>query len=454
MKSIGISFAIRSHAVLIFLTFLILWGLGNAAFASEKVVNVGIYNNPPKLFIDNNGQPSGIFVDLLNHIAIIEDWKINYHHLKWDECLRQLENGSIDLLPDLAVNSERENRFEFNTIPVLESWSQVYIKDNKDIQHLRDLSGKRVALLNGSIQQSNFRQMMKGFGYPYTEVTAGSFTEALSMVSIEVADAAITNVYFGDLNAPEFELRKTTLILNPVTLHFAIQSGGDTSLIKTIDFYLSIWKNTPQSFYYNTLQKYTLLPSLPNSKSYKLFPTAFALIIFMALVAFLFLLKLKQNHIHRLSRQIKDQQRLLQSEKDKFLSYFLNSPMGLFLADTRGRYIDVNPAACQITGYQEQELKSMTIADLIPEPGRRSASSHFNQLITEGSAEGTMPFISKSGEIRHWSVNAVKIEEDKLIGFVEDITEKSKWKKSAFKYLKNWPKTGKRKNAETQSAHF
>ncbi|GAO28840.1 diguanylate cyclase/phosphodiesterase [Geofilum rubicundum JCM 15548] len=422
-----------------------LWALGNVGYATQKVVNVGIYDNPPKIFIDKSGQPSGIFVDLLNQIATIDNWKINYHFSTWEECLHQLENGSIDLLPDVAITSERKNHFEFNTIPVLESWSQIYVKNNKEIHQLGDLSGKRVALLNGSVQQSNFRQTMKGYGFPYTEVTAGSFTEALSLVSIEVADAAITNVFFGDLNASEFDLRKTSLIFNPVTLYFAIHPSGDTSLINTIDLYLTVWKNTPRSFYYSTLQKYTLSEPLPNSNPNKLF---LVVIVLISMVAFIILLKSKQGQIQKLSRQIKDQQRLLHNQEDKFRGYFESSPIGMFVADTRGRYIDVNPAACSITGYQEQELKNLTIADLIPESGRKGAAHHFNQLVTEGRAEGTMPFRSKSGEIRHWSVNAVKIEEDKLIGFVEDITEKTKLEEERFQIPEKLERQVKEKTQE------
>jgi PAS domain S-box-containing protein len=420
MKPRGVRLTGRPPTLLLCQIFVLLWGLGNGAFAAKRVLNVGIYDNPPKVYVDQNGRPAGIFVDLLDHIAAIEEWQINYHFYTWQACLEHLETGKIDLLPDVAHSPERKARFEFNAIEVLESWSQVYIKDNLSVQQLSDLSGKRVAVLNGSVQQSSFRRTMTGFGYTYTEVPASSFTEAMSMVSIDLADAAITNVYFGDLNASEYELQKSTLIFNPVNLYYAIGPSGDSSVIQTIDLYLKVWKNTPKSFYYTTLQQYTA--SAPQHGTNPLIIVLIGLLL-AALVTFLILLHLKLKQIEKLRQQLKTHQRLLDNESNKFRSYFEFSPIGMFVADAGGRYTDMNPAACHLTGYQAQELKRMTIADLIPESGRKAAGNHFNQLKTEGRAEGSMPYKTKSGEIRHWRVSAVKIEENQLIGFVEDITD-------------------------------
>ncbi len=423
MKPKGIRLTGRPTSLLLYQIFVLLWILGNGAFAAERVINVGIYDNPPKIFLDKDGRPSGIFIDLLDHIATIEDWQINYHFHSWQECLEQLEKGNIDLLPDVAYSPERKDRFEFNTIGVLESWSQVYVKNKTNVQQLSDLRGKRVAVLNGSVQQNNFSRTMAGFGLPYTEVTAASLTEILSMVSIEVADAGITNVQFGDLNASDYKLHKTDLIFNPVTLHFATRPTGDSTLINTIDLYLNAWKKTPKSFYYLTLQHYTAEPTplvLP--------PLISVLIGFLlaAVATFSVILYLKQKQLKLLTKQFNTHERLLHTEENKFQSYFEFSPIGMFVADAKGRYTDVNPAACHITGYQRQELNRMSIADLIPESGRKAAGHHFNQLKTEGRADGSMPFKNKSGETRHWRVSAVKIEDEKFIGFVEDITDNTK----------------------------
>src|SRR5690606_38510400 len=138
-----------------------------------------------------------------------------------------------------------------------------------------------------------------------------------------------------------------------------VPPAGDTIIINTIDLYLKIWKNTPRSFYYSTLQNYSLPETAPQNHPLIMILISVSLI---TLVTFALMLKSKQQQIRRLMTQIKDQQHLLNKEEKKIRCYFESSPLGMFVADSRGRYTEVNPAACDITGYQPHELKKMTIA--------------------------------------------------------------------------------------------
>lgn len=52
----------------------------------------------------------------------------------WEECLRLLETGAIDLLPDVAYNEERAKRFDFHRIPALPSWSLLYRRPDVTLQ--------------------------------------------------------------------------------------------------------------------------------------------------------------------------------------------------------------------------------------------------------------------------------------------------------------------------------
>ncbi len=76
-------------------------------------VRVGLYQNPPKVFIDENGNPSGIFVDLLDEIARQEKWNLEYVPCEWSECLESLEEHRIDLMPDVAYSRERDELYDF-----------------------------------------------------------------------------------------------------------------------------------------------------------------------------------------------------------------------------------------------------------------------------------------------------------------------------------------------------
>jgi len=107
----------------------------------------------------------------------------------------------------------------------------------------------------------------------------------------------------------------------------------------------------------------------------------------------------------------------------KFRSYVDNAPYGIFIADKEGHYVDVNPAACTITGYFRDELLSMCIPDLIANDSREAAARHFQALLTSGRSNCEFGFVRKDGERRQWHVAAQRLSQDRFLGFVEDITE-------------------------------
>ena len=119
----------------------------------------------------------------------------------------------------------------------------------------------------------------------------------------------------------------------------------------------------------------------------------------------------------------KTEQALRESE-EIHRSYFEHAPYGVFIADRQGRYIQVNPMAGKITGYSESELLNMVIADLIPPEEQESAALHFQKVIQNGYASGVLPFIHKSKGVRYWSVDAVKLSEDRFLGFCSDVTDR------------------------------
>ncbi len=113
---------------------------------------------------------------------------------------------------------------------------------------------------------------------------------------------------------------------------------------------------------------------------------------------------------------------LILSEK-KFSSYIENAPDGVFVTDETGHYLEVNRAASLITGYSKEELLQMSIGDLIPIEFQEDGMNHFKKLLETGSSRGAMQYKHKSGSVRWWSVEAVKISDHRFLGFAKDITD-------------------------------
>ncbi|ARN56200.1 PAS domain S-box protein [Sedimentisphaera salicampi] len=116
----------------------------------------------------------------------------------------------------------------------------------------------------------------------------------------------------------------------------------------------------------------------------------------------------------------------LAENEAKLRSYIDNAPFGVFVADSKGRYLEVNPCASRMSGYSNEELTKMSIPDLLTPESKKLGEEHFKQLCQMGFSYGETEHFHKNGERRWWSVSAVKLSEDRFLGFTEDITEKKK----------------------------
>ena len=110
----------------------------------------------------------------------------------------------------------------------------------------------------------------------------------------------------------------------------------------------------------------------------------------------------------------------------KFESYIEHAPGGIFISDQNGHIIEANRAASQITGYRVAQLLNMTIRDITAKESLANAYALFAVLQEKGKMSGELQFIHKSGLKRWWSVDAVKLSEQRFLGFTNDITDKRK----------------------------
>lgn len=239
------------HRVLAYILFMMV-----ISHMGGRVVKVGIYMNPPKVYWEEGGEPSGIFVDILDHIAAAEGWQVEYHKDTWENCLSLLQDGSVDLMPDVAYNSERDKVMDFHQNPVLYSWTQIYVKRGIALNSLLDLEGLRLAVLRNSVQAKLLQGLFSTPADSSRMVFASSFDEVLALVRDGEADAAATNFYFGRMNARKYGLEETDILLEPSTLFFAAKQGYFGDILNAIDNHLNQLKSIPDSYYYQVLNKY------------------------------------------------------------------------------------------------------------------------------------------------------------------------------------------------------
>lgn len=62
----------------------------------ERVVRVGLYENPPKIYTGPDGRPTGLFIELLNGVAKAEGWSLRYESCAWSDCLQQVAVSELN----------------------------------------------------------------------------------------------------------------------------------------------------------------------------------------------------------------------------------------------------------------------------------------------------------------------------------------------------------------------
>ncbi|MDA8134689.1 MAG: ATP-binding protein [Desulfobacteraceae bacterium] len=231
---------------------------GLSATAGEPVVRVGVYENSPKIFTSEQGEPAGIFIDIIQGIAELEGWTLQYFHGTWTEGLDRLEKGEIDLMPDVAYTAAREKTYAYHKVPVLSDWFQVYARKGSGIKSIVDLDGKRILVLDRSVQQSSFGQMVQGFGIHSILTGLPDYKAIFEKIAAGEADAAITNRFYGMVHAAKYGLEDTAIIFNPTKLFFAapLQHNGGP-LLAAIDNHMDRFKQDSQSIYYTSLALWT-----------------------------------------------------------------------------------------------------------------------------------------------------------------------------------------------------
>lgn len=223
---------------------------------TSELVRVGIYNNKPKVFIDETGKPGGFWVDILGHIAKAENWHLEYTPCQWHQCLQFLEEGQLDLMMDVAHSEDRDRRFDFNQEVVLLSWSEVYTRPGVSLKSILDLDQKRVAVLTGSIQQDTLIEKAEAFAIKPEFVEVSSFQDMFEQVSRGQVEAAVVNHIFGAEASSDYNLVKTNILINPARLHFITNQNNKTHLLTTIDYHIKNLKAKANSSYYKAHRRW------------------------------------------------------------------------------------------------------------------------------------------------------------------------------------------------------
>ncbi len=96
---------------------------------------------------------------------------------------------------------------------------------------------------------------------------------------------------------------------------------------------------------------------------------------------------------------------------------------GIFVTDSEGRYVDANRAGCEMFGYTLEELKTLTVGDVIPADELQRLPEQFERLEGGQTVRNDWRFRRKDGSIFIGELVSRHLSNGRLQGVVRDVTE-------------------------------
>lgn len=324
-------------------------------FAGDnRVVRVGVYENPPKIFLDSENQPTpmigGILGEILHRIAAEEGWQLDIQPCQWNDCLSMLESGQLDLMPDVAHSPEREQVLDYHDTPALLSWSQIFSTGEASLETPLDLDGHRIAVLRGSIQQSYLSNLAESFELDVDWVLFDDLSVAFDAVAEHLVDGVASNHFFGQIESVSRQLTATTIIFLPSQLYYATGEGRSPELLTTIDRYLQQWRADENSPYYQIINNW-----MASSLGQRF--TTLQWIVISGLIVLLMIataVTIAQRFM------VADKSRQLATSEEQ-LNTILNSVEAyIYIKDKDFRYQYVNRKFCEMLGQPASQIIGRT----------------------------------------------------------------------------------------------
>ncbi|MBM2840572.1 MAG: sensor histidine kinase response regulator, partial [Bacteroidetes bacterium] len=135
---------------------------------------------------------------------------------------------------------------------------------------------------------------------------------------------------------------------------------------------------------------------------------------------------LKASNILRDIDERKRAEQALKESEMKFRGLIEQAADGVFMADPNGKLLLVNPKACEMLGYGEEELLRLHISDTYPPGEIDQAASRMQDVKSRGTVQFERNMRRKDGTIFQVEVSLQFLEDGTFQGIVRDITERKR----------------------------
>jgi diguanylate cyclase (GGDEF)-like protein/PAS domain S-box-containing protein len=315
---------------------------------------IGISDNPPLSFLNQEKKAAGFIVDLFAEIARQEKIEIQWVFDEWNILLEQSKAGEIDMLSSVGYSSERTKYFNYSQEGFITSWANIYLPQDSTITNFLELNMQTISVLKGDINGTNLVSRCERFEIKCSIKESNTYLELFNTIINGEADAVVANNIAGSWYANKYKVIDSSIIFNPSITYVVTPKKVDQSLMTLYDEYLKQWKADPSSIYYKTRSKWMLHQS-NEVISIKTLLTIFGLALF-GLLAFLAAMKYKKQ-VNRRVEQVS----ILNQQFSQIINLV---PHMIYVTDSNGNIVIANKKASEYFGMTEEEIDRCNVQNL------------------------------------------------------------------------------------------
>jgi PAS domain S-box-containing protein len=378
---------------------LLLCLFGMVPALGDTVLRVPVYHNAPLVDYADPAQPTGLFIDVLQSAASANGWKLRFVPTTFGDALNQVKEGTLDLMPDIALTPARQADYLFGQAPVIHTWGQIYAR-NDDVRSILDLAGKRVAGVAGTVQLSYFERTAAGFGVQPRILRARDYDAAVQLVLDGRADAVLMNPFGGAMLGRRAGLVDTAVMFDPFTEYFAGRRDLDAAIMRALDAHIAMLTSDPTSVYFASLRRMTEPQRALHLPPWFAWAVAAAGLLLSSVLGWSITLSVAARRI----AASESLQRKTAAELQRISDHSLDV---IAVVDTDLKVLRINPATMRLMGYAPEELQGRSCIDWVPAADRARAREVLEQVrsgIPQHSVAGQV--VRRDGSIARmlWSI--------------------------------------------------
>ena len=338
--------------------------------AADFIVIGGDHDYPPYEYLTERGEPTGYNVELTRAVAEVMGLEVEIRLGPWAETREALLAGRIDAIHGMFYSPERDRNVDFSTPHTIVYHSAFSRLGGPPLTTEAGLSGRSIAVMRGDIMHDYLLE--KGI----TDRIAAYDTQADALKDLADGDrdyalvAKLPGLYWIDQLSLD-NLTPTGPPLRPAEYCYAVRDGTHPELLAAFNRGLAILNQSGR--YAEIYQKWFTPLEHPSAlPSEYLYGIAFGFAILLLLLAgsvfWTWTVKRQvRTQTDTLIREIEERRKAERASKESEARYrrvFDGAPIGIVTVQPDGRITAANPFFCRMLGYTEEELLSMTVAEI------------------------------------------------------------------------------------------